>query len=81
LAKPNFEIVRHDKDLVASTVHDITLQDLGDIVKNPVGLLAKLGSKLIDDIGNSLKDTANPVGYHMYDTVYVDYMVNKGLIK
>lgn len=77
LDKPNFSIVRHDKDLVATTIHDITLGDLKDIGRDPVGLLARLSAQLIEDLGNSFKDTLNPVGYHMYDIVYLDYTKNK----
>lgn len=81
LARPNFEIIRHDKDLVATTLHDIKLSDLSDIVKDPVGLAGRLGAQVLEDVGVSIKDTINPVGYHMYDSIYLDYMINKGLIE
>lgn len=80
LSKPNFEILRHDKDLVATTIHDIKLKDLGDIVKDPAGLFQRIGSQLIDDLGSSFKDTLNPVGYHMYNNVYLDFMASRNLI-
>ncbi|MCS6885742.1 MAG: hypothetical protein RMM17_05235 [Acidobacteriota bacterium] len=80
LARPNFEIVRHDKDLVATTIHDLDLGDVFGLFKNPAEVLIRIGAQLIDDLGSSFKDTLNPVGYHMYEPVYLQHMVNRGLV-
>jgi hypothetical protein len=80
LARPNFELVRHDDDLVATAIHDIKVEDLGNLFKNPIDALTKIGKDLFNDVGRSLLDTGNPVGYHMYDVVYLDYLVKNKLV-
>lgn len=79
LDRPNLEIVRHDKDLVATTIHDLDLGDIYGLFQNPAKVLSDIGAQLLDDLGSSFKDTLNPVGYHMYEPVYLQYMVNRGL--
>lgn len=79
LDRPNLEIVRHDKDLVATTVHDLDLGDIYGLFQNPAQVLSDIGAQLLDDLGSSFKDTLNPVGYHMYEPIYLQYMTSKGL--
>lgn len=80
LAKANFEMLRHDKDIVATTIHDFGGDDLQQLVSRPAKFLGRLGAELLNKTLASFKDTLNPVGYHMYDNVYLAYMVDHKLL-
>lgn len=80
LSTPNFEIVRHDTDVVATVIHDFGADDVKSLASNPVSFLGKLGAKLLSQTLTSVHDTLNPFGYHMYDNVYLNYMVDNKLV-
>jgi hypothetical protein len=80
LSTPNFEVVRHDTDVVATVIHDFGANDIKDLASNPVSFLGRLGAKLLSQTLTSVHDTLNPFGYHMYDNVYLNYMVDKKLV-
>jgi len=80
LKDANFEMLRHDKDPVATIIHDFGADDVKDLASKPGKFLGKLGAKLLDQTLNSVRDTLNPFGYHMYDNVYLAYMVDRNLV-
>lgn len=80
LARANFEMLRHDKDIVATVIHDFGGDDIKSLASNPGKFLGRLGAQLLDKTLASVKDTLNPVGYHMYDNVYLAYMVDHNLV-
>jgi hypothetical protein len=80
LSRPNFEMLRHDKDPVATIIHDFGADDVKDLSSRPGKFLGRLGAKILDQTLNSLRDTLNPFGYHMYDNVYLAYMVDRKLV-
>ncbi|MBI4851871.1 MAG: hypothetical protein HY819_08760 [Acidobacteria bacterium] len=80
LSRPNFEMLRHDKDLVATVIHDFGKDDVKDLASSPGKFLGRLGAKLLDQTLSSIRDTLNPFGYHMYDNVYLAYMIDHNIV-
>ncbi|MBN8725613.1 MAG: hypothetical protein J0M03_22130 [Acidobacteria bacterium] len=80
LSRPNFEMLRHDKDVVATVIHDFGADDIQSLKSNPGKFLGKLGSQILSQTLASVRDTLNPFGYHMYDNVYLAYMVDHKLV-
>ncbi len=80
LSRANFEMLRHDKDAVSTIIHDFGADDVKDLASSPSRFLGRLGAKILDQTLNSLHDTLNPFGYHMYDNVYLAYMVDHNLV-
>lgn len=79
LSKPNFQMIRHEKDLVATVVHDLGTDDLDMLIKSPGLFLLTQGARLAYTLGGSFLEQGNAVAYHSYENVYLQYMVNEGM--
>ncbi|MCS6886329.1 MAG: hypothetical protein RMM17_07080 [Acidobacteriota bacterium] len=83
LAEANFHTIRHEKDLVATVVRDLGIDDLARLASPATrGLyLAELGARIAYSLIGSAVEGGDPFAYHGYYNVYLPYMLSEGLLR